>query len=63
MIKTSTPSLTEFPAETSQNDPSGEELNEEESLFFTKLRGDLDTIEEHPHPDTIDAIMRYSKSV
>ena len=63
MIKTSTPSLTQFPAETAQKDPAGEDLNEEEALFFTNLKGHLDKIEEHPHPDTVDAILKYSKSL
>jgi hypothetical protein len=63
MIKTSTPLSPQSGNEKLQNPPSVEDLTEEDEFFFTAIRGHLNNIEEHPHVDTVEAILKYSRSL
>lgn len=63
MIKTSTPVSLQSGNEKTQNDSPQEDLTEDDELFFTAIRGHLNTIEQHPHSDTVEAILKYSRSL
>lgn len=63
MIKTSTPVSLQSANEKTQSDSLQEDLTEEDEFFFTAIRGHLNTIEHHPHSDTVEAILNYSRSL
>ena len=62
-METSTPetnSLQEVKPETEIN---GDDLSPEEQLFYSSIKPTLNAMLEDPHPETVNKIINYSKSV
>ena len=46
-----------------QSECSFESLAEEEESFYASIKGDLDKLYKQPQPETIESILKFSRSL
>ena len=63
MIEISTPVSDSLINGKVQSEGSSEDIGEEDQVFFASIHDDLNKITEMPHPATLKAIMKYSRSL
>jgi len=63
MIEISTPVSDSLINGKVQSEGSSEDLGEEDQVFFASIRDDLNKISLSPHPATVEAIMKHSRSL
>lgn len=63
MIETSTPATNSLPKTKVENSLNAENIGEDEQLFYSSIKSDLNTLARNPAEKTIGSILDYSKSL
>ena len=63
MIEISTPVSDSLINGKVQSEYSSEDLSEEDQVFLASIHDDLNNISKMPHPATLKAIMKHSRSL
>jgi len=63
MIETSTPATNSLPKTKAERSLKSDDLGEDEQLFYSAIKSDLNTLARNPAEKTIGNILDYSKSL
>lgn len=62
MIETSTTATNSLPKTKAESSLNAGDLEEDEQLFYSSIKSDLDALTRNPAEKTINSILDYSKS-